>query len=151
MRDEGRIVSRLLVHHPSTFRHKRHGLRRGPWRFSAQVVSSPQSAGNSGLFFVEWMVAVHNDRGICLRKTWNFCYRIRWLSSIRVSNRSFVKWRLGIYYLRKSVFKISLNNRPKYFSIKRLLFDKKEYKNNFLSYQSMPNLHFTKHHWVRCK
>jgi len=41
-------------------------------------------------------------------------------------------------------FLISLYNGPTYFNCKRMLFEKEEYKNNILPFQSMPNLHFPK-------
>jgi len=51
------------------------------------------------------------------------------------------KLRLGIYYLRKSVFLIFLNNRPTtYYTITYSL--KRKNKKRFFSFQSMPNLNF---------
>jgi hypothetical protein len=51
------------------------------------------------------------------------------------------KLRLGIYYLRKSVFLIFLNNRlTTYYTITYCL--KRKNKKRFFSFQSMPNLNF---------
>jgi len=54
---------------------------------------------------------------------------------------SSAKLRLGIYYLRKSVFLIFLNNRlTTYYTITYCL--KIKNKKRFFSFQSMPNLNF---------
>jgi hypothetical protein len=51
------------------------------------------------------------------------------------------KLRLGIYYLRKSVFLIFLNNHlTDYYTITYCL--KRKNKKRFFSFQSMPNLNF---------
>jgi hypothetical protein len=51
------------------------------------------------------------------------------------------KLRLGIYYLRKSVFLIFLNNHiTAYYAITYCL--KRKNKKRFFSFQSMPNLNF---------
>ncbi len=51
------------------------------------------------------------------------------------------KLRLGIYYLRKSVFLIFLNNHlTDYYTMPYCL--KRKNKKRFFSFQSMPNLNF---------
>jgi len=64
------------------------------------------------------------------------------LSKIHINiSKAPAKLRLGIYYLRKSVFLIFLNNRlTAYYTITYCL--KRKDKKRFFSFQSMPNLNF---------
>jgi hypothetical protein len=58
-----------------------------------------------------------------------------------VYKKASAKLRLGIYYLRKSVFLIFLNNHlTDYYTITYCL--KRKNKKRFFSFQSMPNLNF---------
>jgi len=66
-------------------------------------------------------------------------------------NKASAKLRLGIYYLRKSVFLIFLNNHlTDYYTMTYCL--KRKNEKRFFSFQSMPNLNFAEliqtHKWV---
>jgi hypothetical protein len=61
------------------------GLSRGDLEgFHALALLTLQFAGNSRLFLVEYIVAAHSDHNVCSEKMENFCYEIRYLSSIGV-------------------------------------------------------------------
>jgi len=61
--------------------------------------------------------------------------------SLHFSLKASAKLRLGIYYLRKSVFLIFLNNHlTDYYTMNYCL--KRKNKKRFFSFQSMPNLNF---------
>jgi len=56
-------------------------------------------------------------------------------------DKASAKLRLGIYYLRKSIFLIFLNNHlTDYYTMNYCL--KRKNKKRFFSFQSMPNLNF---------
>jgi len=66
---------------------------------------------------------------------------VLWQENLRSFLKAPAKLRLGIYYLRKSVFFIFLNNHiTAYYTITYCL--KRKNKKRFFSFQSMPNLNF---------
>jgi hypothetical protein len=68
------------------------------------------------------------------------CFCALWYFAL-VHFKAFAKLRLGIYYLRKSVFLIFLNNHlTDYYTMTYCL--KRKNKKRFFSFQSMPNLNF---------